>query len=116
MTPDKKFVFAVFDELFGSNFERYKTSLSKPVNDDVDPYARARNSLAVLSDAQRADVFDFFKIIIADSASVVLGALDGVHFPNDLEGEFGVTCDGEEIQGDFMDIFIEKAQEENIYG
>ncbi|MNI92986.1 hypothetical protein D3C73_1508660 [compost metagenome] len=61
-------------------------------------------------------MFAFFNVIIADSASVVLGTLDGVHFPDDLDGDFIVSCDGEEIQGDLMDIFIERAQEKNIYG
>lgn len=53
---------------------------------------------------------------MADSASVILGTLDGVHFPDDLDGDFIVTCDGDEIQGDLMDLFIEKAQDNNIYG
>ncbi|MCP1418462.1 hypothetical protein J3D47_002705 [Pseudomonas laurylsulfativorans] len=116
MKSDKKFVLAIFNELFEKNFEQYKESLSKPINSDGDSYAKARNALAALSDNDRADVFAFFNVIIADSASVVLGTLDGVHFPDDLDGDFVVSCDGEEIQGDLMDIFIERAQEKNIYG
>lgn len=116
MNSDQKFVRAIFNELFEKNAEQYKESLSKSVNSDSDPYAKARNALAALSDDERADVFAFFDVIIADSASVVLGTLDGVHFPDDIDGDFVVAYDGEEIQGDLMDIFIEKAQEKNIYG
>jgi len=41
--------------------------------------------------------------------------LDGVHFPDDLEGDFVVKLDGEDIQGDLQDIFIEKSQQDGIY-
>ena len=94
---------------------QYKKSLVKPVTGDKDAYDRARNALALLSDDQRDDVINFFGVVIADSASVVLGALDGVAFPDNFEGDFVVTVDGEEIQGDLQDIFIEKAQENDVY-
>jgi len=113
---DKEFVAAVFGELFDKNFEQYKEALIKPVNNDNDAYATARNALSLLGDSQRHDVIDFLKIVIADSASVILGALDGVHYPDNLEGDLVLSFDGEEIQGDLQDIFIEKAQEENVYG
>jgi len=116
MRADEKFVVAIFDELFTGNIEQYKESLNDPVNNCSDPYAKVRNALAKLSDDERSDVFNFFKVIVADSASVVLGTLDGVHFPDGIKGDFLVTCDGEEIQGDLLDIFIEKAQSENVYG
>jgi len=116
MNLDKKFAVAIFNELYGKNFSQYTESLSKPVNTGTDPYAKARNALASLSSDEKADVFAFFKVVMADSASVILGTLDGVHFPDDLDGDFIVTCDGDEIQGDLMDLFIEKAQDNNIYG
>ncbi|MGS8281966.1 hypothetical protein ACU7AI_28900 [Pseudomonas aeruginosa] len=112
---DNKFVDAIYSELFEKNFPQYKNSLTKPVNGDKDSYARARNALASLDDTQRYDIISFFKVVIADSASVVLGTLDGVHFPDDLEGDFVVKLDGEDIQGDLQDIFIEKSQQDGIY-
>lgn len=115
MTSDEKFVQAIFNELFSKNFTQYSTSLNKPVNADTDSYARARNALAKLGGNDRADVINFFKIVIADSASVILGTLDGVHFPNDLDGDFLLMYKGDEIQGDLQDIFIEKAQNDNVY-
>ncbi|MFI7859475.1 hypothetical protein ACIF8Z_21205 [Pseudomonas promysalinigenes] len=112
---DKKFVDAIFSELFDRNFSQYKDALTKPVNGDKDSYARARNALALLSDDQKHDVINFLKVAIADSASVLLGTLDGVHFPDNLEGDFVVSLDGEDIQGDLQDLFIEKAQDDGIY-
>jgi hypothetical protein len=116
MNLDEKFVRAVFDELFDKNLDQYKASLNKPRNTDTDPYAKARNALAKLDDSDRRDVLNFLAVVIADSASVILGTLDGVHYPDNLEGDFVVSCDGEDIQGDLMDGFIEKAQDRGVYG
>jgi len=116
MRVDNKVVVALFHELLDKNFEYYRESLSRVANNDGDPFAKAREALAQLSEPDRANIIDFFKVIIADSASVVLGTLDGVHFPGELEGDFTVLYDGVEIQGDLMDIFVGKAQQENIYG
>lgn len=90
-------------------------ALTKQVNGDNDSYARARNALALLADEQKLDVVSFLKVVIADSASVVLGALDGVHFPGDLDADFVVSMDGKEIQGDLQDMFLGKVQENGVY-
>ncbi|MFJ4068639.1 hypothetical protein ACIPW4_25575 [Pseudomonas sp. NPDC089996] len=112
---DQAFVDAVFSELFSEHFYHYKDALARPVDGGQDAYARAGNALALLSAGQRDDVVEFLKVVIADSASVILGTLDGVHFPGDLEGECIVRLDGEEIQGDLQDMFIQKAQDHGIY-
>ncbi|MBG6128306.1 hypothetical protein IWW33_005045 [Pseudomonas sp. BG2dil] len=72
--------------------------------------------MSLLDNTQKQDVIGFLKLVIADSASVILGTLDGVHYPDNLVGDFVLSCDSEEIQGDLQDIFIDKAQEENVYG
>lgn len=115
MSSNEKFVQAIFDELFIKNFNQYSTSLNKPLNNDKDSYAKARNVLAKLGESDRSDMINFLKVVSADSASVILGTLDGVHFPDNIDGDFSVTYAGEEIQGDLQDIFIEKAQGENVY-
>ncbi|MEN4748815.1 hypothetical protein ABEH28_03400 [Pseudomonas sp. Ps21-P2] len=116
MSRDNEFVNAIFDELFNKNFEQYARSLNKAINSDTDSYAKARNALSKLNESERADVLSFFKVVIADSASVILGTLDGVHFPDNVSGDFSLSYEGEEIQGDLQDLFIEKAQDLNVYG
>ncbi|MBD8493881.1 hypothetical protein IFR09_04625 [Pseudomonas syringae] len=113
---DQKFVNAIYAELFEHNFLHYKEALTRPVDEQQDAFARARNALASLSDAQKMHVIDFFKVVMADSASVLLGVLDGVHFPNDLNGDIVLSLDGEPIQGDLQDRFIDKAQQDDVYG
>ncbi|MFI7836799.1 hypothetical protein [Pseudomonas asiatica] len=109
------FVGAIVSELFEKNFSQYRVALTKQVNGDNDSYARARNALALLADEQKLDVVSFLKVVIADSASVVLGTLDGVHFPGDLEADFVVSMNGKEIQGDLQDMFLGKVQENGAY-
>jgi hypothetical protein len=98
------------------SIEQYARSLSKATNDEKDSYAKARNALSKLNDTERADVLGFLKVVIADSASVILGALDGVHFLDDVSGDLSLSYEGGEIQGDLQDLFIEKAQNLNVYG
>ncbi len=115
MSSDQDFVQAIYDDLFKYNFNQYQVALNSPPDNGTDLYARARNALASLNDAQRSDVINFLKVVISDSASVILGTLDGVHFPDNLAGDFLLSCDGKEIQGDLMDAFIGKAQDDGVY-
>lgn len=116
MGVDQKFIEAIFEELLEKNFNQYSAFLSKPVNSDNDPYGKARAALAKLSDADKFEVINFLKLVIADTGSVIFGTIDGVHFPDNIDGDFSLTYDGDSIQGDLMDIFIEKAQEQGVYG
>ncbi|KTR90860.1 MULTISPECIES: hypothetical protein [Pantoea] len=115
MNLDEQVVNAIFKELFEDNSERYRQSLSKPVNNDTDTYGKARNALANLSQAEKECIFKFIDLAIADSASVILGTLDGSHYPDNIDGDFIVTYKDDEIQGSLQDIFIEKAESKGIY-
>ena len=115
MNLDEKVIDAIFKELFDDNSMRYKKSLKKPVNNDEDVYAKARNALAKLSDQDKDNVLRFIDVVIADSASVIFGTLDGTHYPENIDGDFIVTYNDDEIQGNLQDIFIEKVEDKGIY-
>lgn len=115
MNLDEQVVNAIFKELFDDNSLRYKQSLKKTVNNDNDVYAKARNALVKLSDADKDDVLKFIDVAIADSASVILGTLDGSHYPDNIDGDFIVIYKDDEIQGSLQDLFIEKAEDKGIY-
>ncbi|MEI2266123.1 hypothetical protein [Erwinia sp. CGal63] len=115
MNLDEQVVNAIFNELFEDISARYKESLKKTENNDVDVYAKARNALAKLSDADRDCVLKFIDVAIADSASVILGTLDGSHYPDNIDGDFIVTYKDDEIQGSLQDLFIEKVEDKGIY-
>ncbi|EHD20429.1 MULTISPECIES: hypothetical protein [Brenneria] len=115
MKLNEQVVDAIFKELFEDNSLRYRQSLVKPVNNDTGIYANARNALAKLDPAEQDNVFKFIDLVIADSASVILGTLDGSHFPDNINGDFVVTYKDNEIQGSLQDLFIEKAEDKDIY-
>ena len=115
MNLDEQVIDAIFKELFNDNSMRYKQSLKKPVNNDEDVYAEARNALAKLSDQDKDNVLRFIDVAIANSASVIFGTLDGTHYPENIDGDFIVTYNDDEIQGNLQDIFIEKVEDKGIY-
>ncbi|MFK3725267.1 hypothetical protein ACI2KE_15675 [Pseudomonas monteilii] len=109
---DRDFVNAIYFELFKENFAYYKERLALPSNENDDPYNLARKAMASLSESQKMDIINFLKVVITDSVSVLLGTIDGVHFPDELDGDFVLSVGGEEIQGDLQDIFIGKTQDD----
>lgn len=115
MNIDEQVIDAIFKELFNDNSMRCKQSLKKPINNGEDVYAKARNTLAKLSDQDKDNVLRFIDVAIADSASVIFGTLDGTHYPENIDGDFIVTYNDDEIQGNLQDIFIEKVEDKGIY-
>ncbi|MBK3476432.1 MULTISPECIES: hypothetical protein [Pseudomonas] len=115
MNLDEQVISAIFEELFEDNSSNYKRELSKPVDSNADLYSRVRCALAKLSVSERDDIFRIFDIIVADSASVIFGTLDGTHFPNNINEDFTLKYNNKEIQGNLQDIFIEKAEVKGVY-
>ncbi|MBD8270955.1 hypothetical protein [Pseudomonas fluorescens] len=115
MNLDEQVISSIFEELLEDNSSNYKRELSKPVDSKPDLYSRVRCALAKLSASEREDIFRIFDIIIADSASVIFGTLDGTHFPNNIGEDFILKYNNKEIQGNLQDIFIEKAEVKGVY-
>lgn len=116
-TTAEKVVDAIFHELLEENASSYRRILSTPIDDDsIAAYSEVRRALGKLSPHERDHIFRIMEVIIADTASAILGTLDGTHYPGHLGGDFIVTFDNKVIQGDLQDLFIEKAEEKGIYG
>ncbi|SOQ12695.1 hypothetical protein [Pseudomonas syringae group genomosp. 3] len=92
MSLDENFVNAIYDELFEENFNRYKEILNQPIDHGKDSFARARNALALLDETERSQVINFFKVIMFDSASVVLGSVRKVAALGDAALKTGSEC------------------------
>ncbi|ASY78240.1 hypothetical protein [Pectobacterium polaris] len=115
MLSNEKFVDSIFNEILEGNFVRYKNALSKVPDEGVDVYAKARRVLSQLSDEDKENIFNFFKITITDTASIILGTIDGSHFSPGIDNDFKLVYGDEEIQGELQDLFIEKAEDKGIY-
>jgi len=66
--------------------------------------------LSKLSPHERDHVFRVIGIVILDTASAILGTLDGTHFPGPLSRDFIATFDNEVNQGDLLDVLNKNAQ------
>lgn len=117
MKKDELVVTSLASEILDDVFMSYKknlTDLSKE-NDNGDPYSKMRNSLAKLSSEDQISVFNFIRLTMVDTSSVIFGTLDGSHFPPNIDGDFTVSYNGDEIQGSLQDELISIAEEKGIY-
>ncbi|PHM24531.1 hypothetical protein [Xenorhabdus innexi] len=116
MKNDEKVVRAVFSELFDDNFMNYQDNLTKSSSNNQDGiYSRAKKALSKLDNEDQTAIFNFFKVIMSDTASTIFGTIDGSHFPPNIDGDFTLLYEDEEIQGSLQDLFIEKAEDKDIY-
>ncbi|HID8275685.1 hypothetical protein [Proteus mirabilis] len=117
MKKDKLVVTLLATELLDDVFISYKknlTDLSKK-NNSGDPYSKMRNALAKLSNEEQVSIFNFIRLAMVDTSSVIFGTLDGSHFPPNIDGDFIVSYNGDEIQGSLQDELISIAEEKGIY-
>lgn len=117
MKKDELVVTSLLSELLGETLNYYISNLTdsaKSVEDD-DPYSRARSVIKKLSPEEQEKIFNFLKLVIVDTTSTVLGTIDGSHFPPNIDGDFTLQYEGDEIQGSLQDELISKAEEIGIY-
>ncbi|MDG6894341.1 hypothetical protein [Volucribacter amazonae] len=65
-----------------------------------------------LNNEQKEVFFNFLKTVIIDTASTILGAIDGTTFIKDADGEYILKYNNEDIQGCLQDYFLAKAEED----
>lgn len=111
---DKIISEAIYTELMESNLKYYVASLSEPKNADRsnDLYSDMRELLSQLTTEQRSVVFSFFRNIIVDTASTILGTIDGTTFPVNADGDYILKYNNKEIQGCLQDYFLAKAEDD----
>ena len=111
---DKIISEAIYTELMESNLKYYVASLSEPTDADRsnDIYSDMRELLSQLTTEQRSVVFSFFRNIIVDTASTILGTIDGTTLPVNADGDYILKYNNEEIQGCLQDYFLAKAEDD----
>ncbi|MBD2780381.1 hypothetical protein ID852_15935 [Xenorhabdus sp. 42] len=112
MKNDEKVIESIFNELFHDDFLSYKDILTTPSDNNQDGiYSRAKIALSKLDNEDQSAILNFFRIIMADTASTIFGTIDGSHFPPNINGDFTLLYEDEEIQGNLQDLFIEKYED-----
>ncbi|WP_424405787.1 hypothetical protein [Pasteurella sp. PK-2025] len=102
---------AIYDELMTSVLQYYIDTLSKKSEISSDLYGRMRNVLEELSDEQKDIIFEFIRNAIIDTASTILGTIDGNTFPKNADGIYTLKYENQEIQGCLQDYFLAKAED-----
>ncbi|MCG8707901.1 hypothetical protein JHU04_001099 [Brenneria sp. 4F2] len=111
MKKDEKLVAGVFKEIFDDLLLNYKRKICDNNCNGKDAYAEISRVISSLDDNGKKAIFDFFKIVSVDTASIIFGTIDGVHFPPDIDNDFILLSDDDEIQGDLQDIFLARVQD-----
>ncbi|AUT29399.1 hypothetical protein [Escherichia marmotae] len=121
MRLNEEFISCIFNELLIDDFELYKKNIDNIIDDldsiskvDIDKstYKKFSKIMSTLNDQEQSVVYDFLKLIISDTASVIFGAIDGTHFVKGLDKNCLLNYGGEDIQGDLQDLFLEKFENE----
>ncbi|MBI0471675.1 hypothetical protein EXT68_17235 [Pectobacterium parmentieri] len=115
MKKDEQFVDGIFKEIFNDNLPHYEKTINENKTNGNDAYRKISITLSSLDEEEKKSVFDFFKIVSIDTASLILGAIDGTHFPPGIDNDFKLISDEDEIQGDLQDIFLGAVEEKGIF-
>ena len=101
----------VADAIYEQAFLRYVNGCIENLNQL--PSDRANKAWAVVArfyrqatEDDRKAVDDFVRSIVADTASIILGGLDGVTDLDTLDGDISVTYDGQVVSGDLQEYFL----------
>lgn len=108
---DKIISEALYDELMNSVLQYYIDTLYKNSEKSSDLYGKMRDVLSVLNNEQKDIIFQFIRHAMIDTASTILGTIDGTTFPKNADGVYTLKYDGKEIQGCLQDYFLAKVED-----
>ncbi|NEN75484.1 hypothetical protein F9B74_03975 [Pelistega sp. NLN82] len=110
---DKIISEAIYDELMNSVFQYYVETLNKKSEKSSDLYGRMRALINNLDNEQKDIIFKFIRNTIIDTASTILGTIDGTTFLKNADGIYILKYENQEIQGCLQDYFLAKAEDDN---
>ncbi|MDX4947321.1 hypothetical protein [Providencia manganoxydans] len=116
MKNDELVTNALYQELFVENVAIYSKRLSRvdDLSSSLGVFDKTRKIYSNLTDDEKETITNLIKVVIADTASVVLGTIDGTHIPNNIDGDFELFYKNEQIQGDLQDYFLELVETNNV--
>ncbi|MCW2254445.1 hypothetical protein M2263_000536 [Providencia alcalifaciens] len=85
------------------------------IDPSLDVFAKTKQIYTNLSDDDKKVMINLMRIIIADTASVISGTIDGSHMPDNIDGNFELIYKNESIHGDLQDYFLELVEMNNTF-
>lgn len=125
MKKDELVINEIYKELFEDNLKLYSERLNKQVQESQHKgtFSQVNKFFVNLSEKERQSVIDMMKIVMIDTTSTIFGMLDGTqtifgmldgtHFVNNINKDFQLIYDNEEIQGDLQDHFLALVEDNN---
>ena len=111
---DKAISEAIYNALIHQNLAHYQQSLrNQDMSDAGTAYDALRKIFNTLDGNQQSAMMNLLKIVIIDTASTILGAIDGTTFLAGADGDYALIYEGAEIQGCLQDYFLAKAEAED---
>jgi len=108
MTP-KVFVSGIMRGVIDENVSIYRDLFSKtPASEASDPYWRRALALfGSLTEEHRSILFEIMRHVSVDTASNILGVLDGVNSIDGGEADFTLlSATGQKLNGDLQSLFL----------
>ncbi|MBI6527602.1 hypothetical protein JEP40_00490 [Proteus vulgaris] len=115
MKKDKFVINEIYKELFEDNLKQYSERLNRPDPEShhEGTFSQVNKIFVNLSEEERNSLINMMKIVMTDTASTIFGTLDGTHFVNNIDEDFRLIYDNEEIQGDLQDHFLALVEDNN---
>lgn len=115
MKKDEKIIVEIYKEIFEDNFHQYSKRLNRQSieNNKDDTFSQVNKVFISLSEKEKNAIMNMIKIVISDTASTILGTLDGTHMVDNIDKDFQLIYDNEEIQGDLQDLFLALVEDNN---
>ncbi|CRL65551.1 hypothetical protein [Proteus vulgaris] len=115
MKKDELVISEIYKELFEDNLKLYSERLNRQVQESQNrgTSSQVNKFFVNLSEKERQLIINMLKIAMTDTASIIFGTLDGTHFVNNINKDFQLIYDDEEIQGDLQDHFLALVEDNN---
>ena len=108
---DKAISEAIYNALIQNNMQYYKHHLlNQEIGDTGTTYDAVRKIVQPLDGPQKNAIIGLIKTVMLDTASTLLGAIDGTTLLAGADGDYTLLYEGEAAQGGLQDYFLAQAK------
>ena len=108
---DKAISEAIYNALIQNNMQYYKHHLlNQEIGDTGTTYDAVRKIVQPLDGPQKNAIIGLIKTVMLDTASTLLGAIDGTTLLAGADGDYTLLYEGEAVQGSLQDYFLAQAE------
>lgn len=114
IAKNESFIDELIHELVVTRFSKLESNLVT-LDETHDIFYKVREIFKDLTAEQQNQFLFFLRGISIETIALILGVIDGVSCPDELNLTFELEYEGSEIQGDLEDVFLGKVQDMGLY-